>query len=397
MKKDKYTILFLMEYPIDLPGGGQESTKTLCEGLAESGKFEPVVACPDLLSASAEDYGFKIVTYHSDENRERSKLRRIANLIGRMRHFKRIIKEVSPDLIHVSMSESLITFGLMRIPGYFAGIPFVYTDRGLCFGYRRHSKACIKATMKRASRMITTTEFNARLWRKETDVPVTVIPNTISSAFDDYDPDARSEARKRYGISDDETVIGFAGRISEEKDWGRVPEVVKAIAAEGIKFKVALVMSVYEKQDDMIAGSVKDGIISAIGEENLIYMQDLSQREISAYYYLVDIFMMTSCFESFGKAAVEAMSRKCVVLSTAVGGLPEVIGNTEDLYDTKHPEKAAKRIKQLSEEPDAMEAEREIFYRRYKDNYTIEKNVSGHIRVYEEILGTLDDKDDGKH
>ena len=37
-------------------------------------------------------------------------------------------------------------------------------------------------------------------------------------------------------------------------------------------------------------------------------------------------------FESFGKAAVEAMSRKCAVLSTTVGGLKEVIGKEENLY-----------------------------------------------------------------
>ena len=64
----------------------------------------------------------------------------------------------------------------------FADITFVYTDRGLRFGYRKHSLICIKATMKRASRMLTTTAYNAALWNDLT-VPVTVIPNTISSAF----------------------------------------------------------------------------------------------------------------------------------------------------------------------------------------------------------------------
>ncbi len=386
MSKNVMKILYLMEYPIDLPGGAQESTGTLCEGLVAGGEFEPVVACPELLSKTPKDYAFTVVTYPSDENREQSKFLRISNFLARIGHFRRIIKEVDPDLIHVSMSESLITFGALRVTGSFRKIPFVYTDRGLCFGYRKHSKACIKMTMKYAARMLTTTQYNADLWKKEISTPVTVIPNTVSSAFEDFDPLKRQKARDEYGIEQGMPVIGFAGRISEEKDWGRVPVITKALADSGLRFKVALVMAVYEKGDEDIAKSVRDGITSAIGEDNLIYMQDLSQKEISDYYYLVDFFVMTSSFESFGKAAVEAMSRKCIVLSTPVGGLAEVIGNKEDLYDSSKPETLAERIKYLWARPGEIENKRESSYRRYRDLYTADKNIAGHIKVYKEIL-----------
>ena len=108
---------------------------------------------------------------------------------------------------------------------------------------------------------------------------------------------------------------------------------------------------------------------------------------MSEYYDLVDFFIMTSCFESFGKAAVEAMSRKCIVLSTAVGGLPEVIGNSDDLYDMDDIASLAGRIIHLVSDPEAAEREREMFYGRYRDNYTIDRNVEGHVRLYGEILG----------
>jgi len=213
-----------------------------------------------------------------------------------------------------------------------------------------------------------------------------VIPNTISTSFVEYDPSARSAARARYGVADDETVIGFAGRISEEKDWGRVPSVVAAIRDAGIRIKVALVLSLYESTDEDTAASIRNGITEITGPEGLIYMQDLNQDEMAEYYYLVDIFVMTSCFESFGKAAVEAMSRKCMVLATSVGGLVEVVGNTEDLYDMNDLSKLTERVRYLASSKEASENEREYLYNRYKENYTADKNISRHIEMYEDIL-----------
>lgn len=402
-ERRKVKVLFLMEYPIDLPGGGQMSTQTLCEGISAYSRkdnsvydfksfddtydFVPIVCCPNLLNKKKEDYPFETVTYSSDENREFSKVLRIKNFFGRVGSFGRIIKETQPDIIHVSMSESLITFGMLRLTGHFSKIPFIYTDRGLCFGYRKHSKTLIKATMKKASKMLTTTQFNRLLWEKEgIGCDIQVINNTISSAFDLYFPEKRDELRKSRNVGEGEFVIGFAGRISEEKDWDFVPVFVRELKKAGLSFKVALVLSVYEAEDAKTVERIKNGITDAIGEDNLIYMQDLSQKEISDYYYLVDLFVMTSCFESFGKAAVEAMSRECAVISTKVGGLPEVIGKSENLYDKNEPEEYVKMVGRYIEDRDKLESDRKYFRQRFLDNYTKEKNILSHIDVYKEIL-----------
>ncbi len=375
-----------MEYPIDLPGGGQLSTWTLCDGLKKQG-MEPVVACPSLLSRRKSDFNFEIVEYRSDENRERNAAARIKNFISRIGAFHRIIKKVKPDIIHVSMSESLISFGFLRCLGIFKDIPFVYTDRGLAYGYRTHSMMCIKATLKHAAGMICTTQFNKDLWLKEKPgTEITVIPNTISDAFDNYDEDKRSLMRAKYGIEEGETVIGFAGRISEEKDWDFVPVLVKALKDDGLSFHVALVISIYEEQDKEIVRNIKKAITDSIGEDRLIYMQDLSQKEIADYYYLADIFVMSSMFESFGKAAVEAMSRKCSVLATSVGGLPEVIGKSDNLYTKQTVDKFVARVRKLTEDPEELERDREFFYNRYRNLYTTETHVIRHVELYNGIL-----------
>lgn len=380
-------IMYLMEFPIDLPGGGQMSTQTLCEGI-NGEDYETIAVCPKLLKRKASDYSFRIIEYTSDENREKNKVLRILNFLRRIGSFYRIIRKEKPDLIHVSMSESLITYGFLRCLGIFKHIPFVYTDRGLCYGYRKYSRKCILKTMKYAESMVCTTHFNEALWHKQNlECPITVIPNTISAVFEQYDEGKKETMRREYGLQDD-FVIGFAGRISEEKDWDFVPELVAALHEGGLKFKVALVISIYEKQDEGIVADIKRRISESVGEENLIYRQDLNQQEMADYYYLCDVFVMSSVFESFGKAAVEAMSRKCAVLSTSVGGLTEVIGREEDLYTKDTVNKFVSRMCELAGDKNLLDGEREFFYSRYRDNYTREVHLNAHRKLYEKYCKT---------
>ncbi len=378
-----------MEYPLDLPGGGQMSTETLCTGLKEfETEWEPVVICPKLLNKRPQDYPFKVLEYSALENREDAILKRIYNFAGRMGSFLRLIKKADPKLIHVSMSESLLTYGLIcRFPSL-RKLPFVYTDRGLCYGYRSHTKFLMRKILKRSVGMICTTEFNRALWLKEElGIPITVIPNTINKIFSEYDPSKREEMRTAFGLTESDFVIGFAGRISEEKDWDFVPVLVKALSETGIRFKIALVISVYEDKDIYIVERIKSGITESIGEENLIYMQDLTQKEISDYYYLVDVFVMSSMFESFGKAAVEAMSRKCSVVSTSVGGLKEVVGKEENLYTKETVDRFVQRVRRLFQDKEELLRDREFFYNRYLENYTLKEHIARHCRLYEEIAG----------
>ncbi|MCR4892545.1 MAG: glycosyltransferase family 4 protein [Lachnospiraceae bacterium] len=370
MKKQK--ILYLMEYPLDLPGGAQLSTFQICDALMrhpEAG-YVPVVVCPRLLKQKARDYSFRVRTYPMGE-------RRLPNLLKRIKAFQAIIREEKPRLIHIEMSESLITYGFIR--RLFPRIPYIYTDRGMYFGYRKRSQLFMFPVLRGSRMLVTTTDRNASLWEKNTDIrPISVIPNTVSDVFESYD----EGRKKRGGVF----KLGFAGRICVEKDWPYVPVLVKTLWDAGLRFQVGLVLSLFEKGDREKADKLVTDLREIVGEDNLDYREDLTQEEISDFYYGLDLFIMTSQFESFGKAAVEAMSRKCALLSTAVGGLPEVIGRRENLYSKNYPGKAVSYVRSIMTDPDRLSREQEYFYNRFRDNYTQDAYLRRHLEVYDRIL-----------
>ena len=362
-------ILYLMEYPIDLPGGAQFSTEMIARALAEHPEYgyESVVICPELLKKDKSDYPFKVLTYPMGENRG-------INLLKRIKAFKKYIGEEKPSLIHIEMSESLITYGF--IMGAFKDVPFIYTDRGMYFGYRKRSRFFMDPVLKKASCMVTTTDKNKELWTANTDIsPVITVPNTINSLFETFE-----EGRKKRG---GRLAIGFAGRVCVEKDWGKVPLILKALADAGIDFEAHLVLSLYEKGDREFADNLRAEAEKVTGAGRLVYREELSQEEMSAFYYGLDLFIMTSIFESFGKAAVEAMSRRCAVMSTDVGGLPEVIGREENLYSMEDLSKLTAYVKRAAGDPDFLRSEQDYFFKRYHERYTRDFYIQRHVEIYD--------------
>ena len=366
-------IVYLMEYPIDLPGGAQMSTLSICEGLIAHREYgyEPVVICPKLLSSKPEDYSFRLLQYPMGDSRVR-------NLFIRIRAFRTFLKKEKPDLIHIEMSESLITYGF--IEGHFRDRKFIYTDRGLLFGYRKRSRLFMFPVLRKSHMLVTTTEYNAGLWRKETDIrPIATIPNTISSKyFGSFEPERKKK--------DDSFVVGLAGRICVEKDWDFALEFIRELKRRIDPLRVSIVLSTYEKGDDEKVEHIFTTLKDILGEAALKTGLNFSQEEMSDFYYGVDVFLMTSCFESFGKAAVEAMSRKCAVVSTSVGGLPEVIGDERFLYTKEEFKKGISCIGELFEDRKKLEEAGEYFYDRYRKNYTEEAYIENHRRLYDEII-----------
>lgn len=362
-------VAYLLEYPIDLPGGAQMSTESLCHGILKDSEYKPVVICPELLNKKETDYPFDIITYKMGNSR-------IQNLAIRILAFKKIINKLKPNIVHVQMPESLITYGL-AFPGGNKNSKLIFTDRGMFYGYRKHSLILMKFALKKAKVMLTTTELNKSLWEENTNIrPIKKVANTISEIFAKFIP----EKKEHEGF-----VLGFAGRICEEKNWPLVNTICKKCAEAGIPIIADVVVSTFEEGDEFVVKNLVDGLIADLGADKVRLHQDFTQSEMAEYYYGIDVFVMTSRFESFGKAAVEAMSRKCAVVSTDVGGLKEVIGNTDDLYTEDTVDKCIDRIRQLYESKTLLKAEQEYFYNRYKENFSQEKCLIDHLAIYREI------------
>ena len=140
MTENKKKILYLLEYPLDLPGGAQMSTQSLCASLMGS-NYDPVVVCPHLLKPDSV-FPYRVITYPMGKNR-------IFNLIKRILYFEKTVKDEAPDIVHIQMPESLITYGFCSVGRKKKRPALIFTDRGLFYGYRAHSMFLMKRALRK--------------------------------------------------------------------------------------------------------------------------------------------------------------------------------------------------------------------------------------------------------
>jgi phosphatidylinositol alpha-1,6-mannosyltransferase len=78
-----------------------------------------------------------------------------------------------------------------------------------------------------------------------------------------------------------------------------------------------------------------------------------SGRPIFEFLDSIDLFAMPSRAEGLPRALVEAMSRGCPCIASAVGGIPELLEAT-DLVPPNSPKKLAELILQVAADPDRL-------------------------------------------
>jgi glycosyltransferase involved in cell wall biosynthesis len=121
-----------------------------------------------------------------------------------------------------------------------------------------------------------------------------------------------------------------------------------------------------------------------------IFMGAFTDREeLSRIMAGTDIFLLSSVLEGQPLVIVEAMAYGCPIVSTDVGGIPELITDGENglLCPPENPECLAEKIKMLIDDP-ALRERLGHAARSYYENSPFEARAAANffVRVYDEVL-----------
>ncbi len=287
----------------------------------------------------------------------------------------RWLREARVDLVHTHNRMALI-YGAPA--GRLARAAVVHTKHGKNpKGGTRLVAGNIAGRLVHA--FVAVSEETANVARKRHEVSqrrLFVIDNGIELSKFHPDADARARIRRELGVVGDACVIGTVGRIAAEKDHARLvraaapllgPETHLAIAGDG-----PLLPALREQ-------------VHQLGVSKFAHLLGV-RRDVPAVLNAFDVFAMSSVTEGLPLVIPEAMATGLPVVSTNVGGIPNVIDEGQTGFLVADEAGLHDRLAALVHDPALRRACGERARHAAVNRFSAERMQREYLQLYSRVL-----------
>lgn len=176
----------------------------------------------------------------------------------------------------------------------------------------------------------------------------------MPNATDDIEPknlnELRANTRQKLGISNDEKVFIFVGRLVRQKNILFVADALKILKEKGLKFKMIFVGDGPDK------GELEKKIIENGLKDNVIYAGFVSDKQIlSSYYACSDLLLFPSVYDTWSLVRTEAAAHKVPGVFLKDTLTAATITDKRNGYLSEHnTEKYAELVLDILSDPDSF-------------------------------------------
>ena len=182
--------------------------------------------------------------------------------------------------------------------------------------------------------------------------PIEVIPPGVNTNL--FQPTDTHIARQKLNLPDRRTIL-YVGRIEPLKGLDILLRAI-ALLNDGAGANLIIVGGSLEKDAEL---ERLNALANNLGINDIVtFTGSVDQEHLPNYYGAADVFVLPSWYESFGLAALEAMSCGTPVVVSRVGGLTTFVehGKTGYLVPWRCPEAFARSLEMLLESPPLRKA-----------------------------------------
>ena len=254
---------------------------------------------------------------------------------------------------------------------------FVYTSPSP----RRHG-VLWRLVVNRADAIIAVTENAASFLDRHT----AVVPHGVDTE-EFHPPDDKVDAWREGGLPG-RHGIGAFGRIRASKGTDLFVRALCAVLPRHPDF-TAIVTGLCKAADQPFKDELDRQIRAAGLEDRIVFLGDLTDAEIKAWYRRVVLCVAPSRSEGFGLTPLEAMASGAAAVTSREGCWPQIIvpGTNGEIVDTGDAGALAEAVERLIADPNALlELGRRA--REYAvQHHSIEVEVDRIHEVYDAVLG----------
>lgn len=207
---------------------------------------------------------------------------------------------------------------------------------------------------------------------------------TISNGVDvkrfRRDAARRSEIRAQLGVDDTVVLIGTVGRLAPEKEQALLIRAARPLLGDRCQLVIVGDGPERLRLEQEIAESNVGPWVHLVG----------AQSNVEAWLSALDVFALTSSTEGLPLVIPEAMAAELAIVSTAVGGIPDVIdpGVTGVLTSAGDESAIRAALHALVTSPELARAMGSAACEVALGRYSLERMADDYMALYEDALQT---------
>jgi glycosyltransferase involved in cell wall biosynthesis len=293
------------------------------------------------------------------------------------------------EILHANSIRAGIVLGLARAP---RAATIVHVRD--CLPPGPLTSATLRLIAATATTVVANSAYTAR-WLRATAprARVEVVHNAVDlTRFDPARIDRAGARARLQGIGERSVLLGVVAQLSPWKGQDTAIEALRLLVAQGVDAHLLLIGSAkfvaaatrfdneaYVARLRALVGEAGlDGRVSWLGE----------REDVPELMRALDVLLMPSWEEPFGRSLIEAMALGVPVAATNIGGPPEIIedGREGYLLAPRDPAAWARAIARIAESPALASEMGNAGRLRVEQSFTVEGHVAAMLGVYERAL-----------
>jgi L-malate glycosyltransferase len=292
------------------------------------------------------------------------------------------------EIVHANSIRAGLSAGLARRLG---GPPVVVHVRD-CLPGGRVSAAVSAYLRHNADAIVCNSSYTLdHFGRPERGV---VVHNPVDPVRFDPRAISRREARWALGLDEADVVLGVVAQLTPWKGQDDAVRAAALLRDRGVDVKLVLAGSAKftataTRHDNISYVDGLHALVASLGMQDRVrFLGETS--DVPAVLAALDLLLLPSWEEPFGRAVIEAFAMAVPVVATDVGGTCEVVTDGYDglLRPPREPRAWAEGIVSLLERPEVLGAMRQRGRQKALDRFTPERHAAAVAAIYEDVCSS---------
>ncbi|HHI4971798.1 glycosyltransferase [Vibrio parahaemolyticus] len=286
---------------------------------------------------------------------------------------RKLINEISPDIVHAHMYHANILTRLVRIISPIKKL--------VCTAHNTYEGGKLTEFLYRLTDRLSDVTTNVSQEALELYISKKMISkeraqlvyNGIDvNRFESNDLD-RDKIRKELGLSTNQTVYINVARLTEAKDQVNLLQAFNLVSDKNSALIVVGSGELEKKLRDLT---------SELGLSSRVFFLGM-RNDVPALLSSADIFVLSSEWEGFGLVVAEAMVNEKLVVATDCGGVKEVVAGHGVLVQPKDSEMLAKSMNELARLPSDVRSKKLLAAKQHIANtFSIDNVTQNWLKLY---------------